>query len=706
MNDVLPDALAGVLGKIVAEARREWIKSADLIAAEARATIAELKAENAELRGQLRGIIDGEINRLREATATVKDGRDGTDGQQGEQGPPGPPPDYGIVLERSEPLIKNLIAARWDDWTKTLPLPERGEPGLRGEPGKDADPELIERLVAAEVAKMPAPIDVIEQAVTERVKAAVEALPPPERGEKGEPADPDAVAKALHAVLEPQIAELASRLVADEIAAGLAKVPPPARGEKGEAGEPGKDGRDADPVLVADKLVTQMRDFLARAVSDEVKTVVATLPPPERGEKGEPGRDADPAEIAKTVREEVEPQMRDLIPLAVTDEVQRAVAELPPAEKGEPGRDGKDADQDAIIKAVLDRLPPPEKGEPGKDADPDVIRGMVAEEVGKLPPAKDGAPGRDGRDVDPAVIEATIVAHVAKALGELPKPRDGVDGPAGAKGDPGPPGRDGQDADPAAIEAIVVEKVAEAVSVLPPPEKGEPGPRGEVGPRGEKGDPGDRGEQGLGLSALRLIDGDELWIEWNDGSNGYSLGHIKGDQGPRGEKGDPGRDGVSLAGCLIDRKGNLILTLSDGTARELGEVVGKDGAPGRDGQDGKDGLSFGDFELDPEYDGERTVRLKWTNGAKTQVREWRLPVVLDRGVYRAGASYEKGDAVTFAGCVWIAQRDTADKPGEGATGWRLAVKSGRHGKDGEPGVKGEKGDQGPPGRDWTAQGLR
>ena len=134
----LPDALADALGRVVSEARQEARKDLDIIAAEQRAILAEYRAEILELRHENDGLrrtihetvaadVAAEIVRLREAAAAVKDGA------PGEAGPPGPAPDYGVVLERSEPLIKNLIAARWDDFTKALPLPERGE---KGEPGR------------------------------------------------------------------------------------------------------------------------------------------------------------------------------------------------------------------------------------------------------------------------------------------------------------------------------------------------------------------------------------------------------------------------------------------------------------------------------------------------------------------------------------------------------------------------------------------
>ena len=39
-------------------------------------------------------------------------------------------------------MIRNLIEARWDEWTRTLPLPERGEPGPQGERGFQGEPGM------------------------------------------------------------------------------------------------------------------------------------------------------------------------------------------------------------------------------------------------------------------------------------------------------------------------------------------------------------------------------------------------------------------------------------------------------------------------------------------------------------------------------------------------------------------------------------
>jgi len=61
-----------------------------------------------------------------------------------------------------------------------------------------------------------------------------------------------------------------------------------------------------------------------------------------------------------------------------------------------------------------------------------------------------------------------------------------------------------------------------------------------IGPPGEKGAPGDRGVDGIG---------------------------IKGDDGP------PGRDGVGVVAAAINRAGELLLTMSDGSVLTPGRVT-------------------------------------------------------------------------------------------------------------------------------------
>lgn len=151
-----------------------------------------------------------------------------------------------------------------------------------------------------------------------------------------------------------------------------------------------------------------------------------------------------------------------------------------------------------------------------------------------------------------------------------------------------------------------------------------------------------------------------------------------GERGEPGQKGDPGADGVGLAGAIIDRDGNLIVTKTNGEQVPLGAVIGKDGAPGKDGAD------FSDVEFD--YDGERGLIIRSRNGGEIVKR---LPIPIDRGYWQDGKKAEQGDVMTCNGCVWVAIKDTSKKPcHENPDDWRLMVRKGRDGL------------QGPPGRDY------
>lgn len=172
---------------------------------------------------------------------------------------------------------------------------------------------------------------------------------------------------------------------------------------------------------------------------------------------------------------------------------------------------------------------------------------------------------------------------------------------------------------------------------------------------------------------------------------------------------------AGVAGALIDREGQLVLTLSDGATRSLGPVVGRDGADGkdgRDGEDGADGQSWDEMEL--EKTGPRTVAVSFARGDDRRTFELSFPVPIYRGVFNEAEteSYEPGDMVTWGGSLWhfngvdgTEQATAAAKPGDGSDAWTLAVKRGDKGRAGDPGADGKDGEPGRDGRDLTQMGL-
>jgi integrin beta 3 len=169
--------------------------------------------------------------------------------------------------------------------------------------------------------------------------------------------------------------------------------------------------------------------------------------------------------------------------------------------------------------------------------------------------------------------------------------------------------------------------------------------------------------------------------------------------GLSGKDGKPGRDGIDGIAGNSGRDGAPGLNGKDGVDGKDGRdglagLHGRDGAPGIDGKhgldgiDGRDGLGFDDLVM--EYDGEREVVFRMVRGEQVKEFRFKLPIPIDRGTYKDGEAYERGDVVSFGGSFWLAQCDTAAKP-ETSPDWRLGVKRGRDGKDGKAGAKGERG---------------
>lgn len=150
-----------------------------------------------------------------------------------------------------------------------------------------------------------------------------------------------------------------------------------------------------------------------------------------------------------------------------------------------------------------------------------------------------------------------------------------------------------------------------------------------------------------------------------------------GKDGANGSDGKDGADGRGVKDLLIDRDGNLVATLDDGSTKSLGPVCGKDGERG---QDGKDGFGFDDMDA-CVLDDDRTIEFSFKRGDEEKCFTFKWPTVIYRGVWRE-EDYSAGDAVTWGGSVWIAEKDTAAKPDAPDGGWRLAVKKGRDGKNG------------------------
>lgn len=131
-----------------------------------------------------------------------------------------------------------------------------------------------------------------------------------------------------------------------------------------------------------------------------------------------------------------------------------------------------------------------------------------------------------------------------------------------------------------------------------------------------------------------------------------------------------GKDGHGLAGAMIDRDGSLQITLSNGEVKNLGRVVGKDGA---------DGISFDAFDLEylPES---HEVLVRATVGTRTKELRYPAGGIRPAGYWRDGTKAKACEAWVHDGSLWIATRETGAKPASNSPDWHIAARKGRDGE--------------------------
>ena len=135
---LLPDSLRDALGQVIANERREWRRERELIEAQARAAIAELRAENVALLARVEETVAARL-------AALRDGRDGVDGLNGENGRDGVDGKDGLDGKDGAPGAPGVDGKDGRDGVDGAPgdqgpiglTGERGEAGPAGNDGKD-----------------------------------------------------------------------------------------------------------------------------------------------------------------------------------------------------------------------------------------------------------------------------------------------------------------------------------------------------------------------------------------------------------------------------------------------------------------------------------------------------------------------------------------------------------------------------------------
>lgn len=101
----------------------------------------------------------------------------------------------------------------------------------------------------------------------------------------------------------------------------------------------------------------------------------------------------------------------------------------------------------------------------------------------------------------------------------------------------------------------------------------------------QDGKPGKDGSDGRGVTTFDVSDKGNLIVSYTDGTS-KDIGHIVGKNGIDGIN---GKDGRGILSVTID-KGNLMIGFTDGVTENLGMVVGPAGAPGQNGVNGQNGV--------------------------------------------------------------------------------------------------------------------
>lgn len=415
-----------------------------------------------------------------------------------------------------------------------------------------------------------------------------------------------------------------------------------------------KDGKDADPAQIkalVDEAVAQIPvpkdgtsvtvEDVAPLIEDCVKAAVAALPVPADG------KNADPEVIAQMVRTEVAKlpapvdgksvTIDDVTPL-IAAEVAKAAGAIPTPKDGRDGKDAEPVDQAALIQEVLAQIPTPQDGKSvsAEDVAP-LISAEVAKAIESLPAPKDGRDGKDAPAVDTAALAAEVLAQV----------RVPVDGKSITVED---------------VQPMLAEIVGEAVAALPKAKDGESVPVEQV---------------------QRMVD--EAVTK--------AVAAI-----PVPKDGEHGRDALDI---------EILPAINETRRYARGTYACHRGGIWRamrstEGMDGWECIVDGDADDEVELGADlRTFTLrKVKSSGRVIEKSFTVPVVIHKGVFKADEQYQPGDAATWDGSTWIAQRETKDKPGT-SDAWRLSTKRGRDGRDGNRGEKGERGATGRAGKDLT-----
>ncbi|TCL06905.1 phage gp6-like head-tail connector protein [Sodalis ligni] len=363
------------------------------------------------------------------------------------------------------------------------------------------------------------------------------------------------------------------------------------------------------------------------------------------------------------------PQLPDILAL-----VKEAVAEIPaPA-------DGKSVSPEDIrpmlekmVSDAVEALPAPEIPEI-----PDIGL-MVAEAVAGIPMPQ------DGKSVSPEDIRPMLEKMVSDAVEALPAPEIpeipdiGLMVAEAVAGIPMP--QDGKSVSPEDIRPMLEKMVSDAVEALPAPEIPEIPDIGLMVAEAVAGIPAPQDGKSVTPEDIRpmlqeMVDKAVATIPDVKALVDEAVKAI-----PASEPNSPGKPGIDGRDAL---QLEIIPSIDESKSYPRGSYATHNGGLWRafektHGLRGWECLVDGLAAIDVAQGAQRnfTVTVMRSSGV-SESKAFDIPVMIYRGVFKAGETYHAGDTVTWGGSLWHCDEPTADKPGEnGSQGWTLAAKRGR-----------------------------
>ena len=492
-------------------------------------------------------------------------------------------------------------------------------------PVPEIDYDAVKSFIAEEVAAIPIPKDgesVTIDDVRPLVKELVDAIeiPAPEKGEKGDSVTLEEVLPVIESAVEKaaqniKVPDVDYDKIKGFVAEEVGKIPP------------AKDGDSIaieDLIPVVDKAVERVAESLEapevdyETVKSFITDEVAKIPAPEDGKS--------------VTIEEVRPLIDEAIRLielpevdyeAVKDFIAGEVAKIPAPENG---KSVTVEEVTPLLKKLVDavELPIPKDGEDGTSVTLDdlkpVIEDAVKAAVSELPAPK------DGKDADPVDMEAIEKNIEDKVLAST---------------------KDAQSLMIVEVKPLIAEAVKSALAEIPKPKDGEPG---------KDADP-------INMDSVKVMIAEAVE---------KAVAKIRI---PSPQNGENGKDALDI---------KILPEIEPEKSYVRGTYAKHHGGLWRSyerthGMRGWETVVDGIADISIDYDGERSVKIVTAKSSGEFVeKEFVMPMVIDRGVYKEGQSYAKNDGVTFAGSFWIAQKDAPEgKPGDANAAFRLAVKRGR-----------------------------